>query len=156
SPVYELITSLYTYLEPSGRQINELGNRWVKHVEKRLEAQFREELKDKKLEVLHRLSLLVWQCPYKKSVDHFIDWLEEIAPSEVYNYLLPWVQLIPKDTIEIHNQLISLLRRWNEQYFRHMDPTILETLEKDALQKEELAIQLTPDNLVETCTNGLR
>lgn len=156
SPVYELITSLYTYLDSTGRQINELGNKWVKEVEKILDPKFVEELKDQKLEVLHRLNLLVWQCPQKDSVDHFLDWLEDLPSSDVYMLLVPWVQHIPKDMLEIHTYFISLLRKWNQQYFRHLRPEILETLKKDAQQKEKLVTLKDPVDLVETSTNGIK
>lgn len=156
SPVYELITSLYTYLDSTGRQINELGNKWVKDVQKNLDPEFVEELKDQNLEVLHRLNLLVWQCPKKDTIDHFLAWLEELPSSEVYMLLVPWVQHIPRDMIEIHTYFVSLLRKWSQQYFRHLQPEILETLRRDAQQKEKLITKMDPVELVEMSTNGIQ
>jgi DNA-binding transcriptional ArsR family regulator len=155
SPAYELITSLYTYLDSSNRQISELGTKWVKQVEKSINADFANELKDQKLEVLHRLSLLVWQCPHKETITGFLYWLEQLPSEKVYELLVPWVQQISKDMIQIQTYFVSLLRRWNEQYFCHLSEDILEMLQKDALKKTVLASQIDPVDLVEQCTNGM-
>jgi len=156
SPAYELITSLYTYLQTTELKITEVGVAWHKSVKELIDPNFQTVLKDKKLEVLHRLSLLVWQCKEDRSAKGFIDWLEKLSPSEVYTYLVPWVEKLPKNMNEIHLLLIEILKNWNEQYFSKIDSVILDALKMDVDQKRGIVAEFNPTDFVENCTNGIR
>jgi hypothetical protein len=37
---------------------------------------------DERLEVLHQLSLLIWQCPVEREIPQFLQWLEELPSGE--------------------------------------------------------------------------
>lgn len=156
SPVYELITSLYTYLDPTGMKITDLSNTWVKEVNKTLEPWLIDELREKKLEVLHRLNLLVWRCPGDKSIRHFIDWLEQSSHHDIYAYLTPWVESIPMDSLQVHKQIVKLLKCWHNQYFSRFDENMIKLLEQDAEHKKSIVNHMDPISFVEYCTNGIR
>lgn len=155
APAYELITSLYFYINKDRLKIYELGTEWKKKVDERLSPAFKETLKDKRLEVLHRISLLVHKCPGKRTPENFLNWFKELSPSELYDCMLPWVQSVPRDMLDLHEHLVYLFHEWNEQYFKHIDSNILEALEQDARDKEALLNTMNAEDIVEYSTNGI-
>lgn len=155
-PAYELVTSLYFYINKDRLKIYELGSEWKKEVDRTLTGEFKEVIKDKKMEVLHRLNLFIHRCPGERTVEQFIEWFEQLPSIEVYQYLVPWVQAIPKDIKQVHQHIVYLLSEWNKQYFKGMDRKILDLLALDANQKEILRTDLDAMDLVEFCTNGIR
>lgn len=156
APAYELITSLYYYINKDRLKIYELGSDWKKDVDKRLDHVLKETLKNHRLEVLHRINLLVHKCPLERTPEGFIQWFKELSPVEMYNAMLPWVQTVPKNMVDLHEQFVYLFTEWNEQYFKHLPSSFLETLKRDAQEKQRLAETMNPVDLVEYCTNGIR
>jgi DNA-binding transcriptional ArsR family regulator len=156
APAYEFITSLYFYINKNRLKIYELGSDWKKEVDRRLGASFKRALEDHRLEVLHRVNLLVHKCPGERTPEEFIQWFKEMSPAEMYDAMLPWVQTIPKDMVDLHEQFVYLFTEWNEQYFKHLPPSILTTLERDAGEKRELEGTMDSADLVELSTNGIR
>ncbi|PLS15859.1 ArsR family transcriptional regulator [Bacillus sp. M6-12] len=156
APAYEFITSLYFYINKDRLKIYELGTAWKKEIDQKLTPVFKEALKDKRMEVIHRLSLLVPKCPGDRTPETFISWFRGLSPSEMYDCMLPWVREIPKDMFVLHEHFAYLFNEWNEQYFQHIDPLILNLLKQDAKEKRELLINTAPADLVEQSTNGIR
>ncbi|MDP4169993.1 MAG: winged helix-turn-helix domain-containing protein [Bacillota bacterium] len=155
SPAYELITSLYFYINKDRLKIYELGTEWKKKVDERLSPAFKEVLKDKRMEILHRISLLVHNCPGERTPENFINWFKELSPIEMYDCMLPWVQDLPRDMLDLHEHLVYLFQEWNEHYFNHIDSNILESMEQDANKKRALLNKMNSEELVEYCTNGI-
>ncbi|WP_232698696.1 ArsR/SmtB family transcription factor [Brevibacillus daliensis] len=156
SPVYEFLTSLYFYVNKDRLKIYELGSGWKKEVDKKLKPAFKEALQDKRMEVLHRFSLLVHKCPGERTPENFISWFKGMSPSEMYDCMRPWVEDIPTGMIELQEHFVYLFQEWNEQYFKQLAPSILEALEKDAADKRALLQKMNPVDLVERSTNGVR
>lgn len=156
APAYEFITSLYFYINKDRLKIYDLGVNWKKKVDEGLDVHFRELLKDKNLEVLHRIALLVHKCPGGRTPDNFIDWFKELSPQEIYHAMDPWVQNIPRDMIDLQQHLVYLFTEWNKQYFMHVDSHILKSLEQDANEKKNLLNKMSPIDLLEFSTNGVR
>ncbi|PLR89867.1 ArsR family transcriptional regulator [Bacillus sp. T33-2] len=156
APAYELITSLYFYINKDRLKIYELGTEWKESVDAKLDPEFKEALKDKRMEVLHRLSLLVHKCPGNRTPGDFIEWLKQLSPTEMYDCMLPWARAIPQDMGDLQKHFVYLFTEWNEQYFKHIDSSILKSLEQDAFEKSMLQKQINPVDLVELSTNGIR
>lgn len=156
APAYEFITSLYFYINKNRLKIYELGTEWKKAVDEKLSPAFKEDLKDKRMEVLHRINLLVHKCPGEKSPENFIRWFQSLSAAEIYDCMIPWVKSIPKDMIDLHEHFVYLFTEWNEQYFKHIDSSILTALEEQAVKTKELVKKMNPVDLVEMSTNGIR
>ncbi|WP_193726675.1 ArsR/SmtB family transcription factor [Paenibacillus guangzhouensis] len=156
SPVYELIVSLYCYIEHPTSKHNAFGKAWKTDVRRRLSDSLSERLEDHRLEVLHRLNLLVWQCPGERTVENFLHWLTNMAPGEIYEKLVPWVSSFKEDMNSVRDLIVSALHDWHEQYFRHIDPAFLRVLKHSGDQVAQLLPSTPAVELIEQCTNGIR
>ncbi|MFT9847749.1 ArsR/SmtB family transcription factor [Aneurinibacillus sp. REN35] len=156
APAYELIISLYQYINNKSMKGAELGRGWVKEVNAQLPEELIVKLSEKAWEVLHRLSLLVWQCPGERTPEQFISWLGSISPLELYERMIPWVTKIPKDFQEVQHHLIHLLEEWHHCYFKQRQSSILPMLEHSAASlRDVLSKGEDPKQIVETYTNGI-
>ncbi len=156
SPVYELINSLYKFIHHKQVKNVLLQDDWFRETQRKLDPQFAKQLADERFEVLHRINLLVWQYKGDQTVEAFLAWLQGQPAGKIYEILSPWVRSIPGNLGEIRDRMVELLSKWNEQYFHNVDPNILHSLKKDAEEKERLLTTLSPIDLIEEATNGLR
>ncbi|MFC0417774.1 ArsR/SmtB family transcription factor [Cytobacillus solani] len=156
SPVNELITSLYHYINFKQHRNFSLSKDWHNSVKTELHPHFAAELEDDRLEVLHRINLLVWQCPGERTPKEFIKWLQDQPPGDLYERLAPWINNIPGNLKELRDRMVYLLSEWDVQYFQHIDPRIIEQLKDDARQKRNLISKVSSINLIEEATNGIR
>ncbi len=160
---YELVYSFGAY---SGKVQNiELGTAWVKSVRDKLSTAFTEKLAQFKKQkqkgdlVINFCDLLVWQCPRGRSATQFLEWLKEIQPKGLEQYILPWLR--PGESLSpnfeaVGSQIIDLLTEWNDQYFTSIRSLILEGLQADGEEKRRRIGDLPPEELIERATNGIR
>lgn len=155
SPVYELVSSFYTFINQKQMKGNLLGANWVNDTLSKLPQKFANELEDERWELLHRTVLLIHECPVKHSVEGFLQWFQELPPGEIYERLSPWVNNIPLNFLEIRDRSVYLLSEWNEHYFKSIDPLILQKLELETSLRSNQVNEETPMNLIEEATDGL-
>ncbi|RNB91667.1 ArsR family transcriptional regulator [Brevibacillus fluminis] len=155
SPVYELVTSFYTFIHWKQMKHARLGSEWRDQVGRGLSTSFAQELSDERWEVLHRINLLVGLCPEKDSVSAFLNWLAAQSPGDIYERLAPWVDSIPANLEDIRDQSVYLLSEWNRHYFQTVDSTLIEGLHQDASEKRQLADTLPALEVVDLATNGM-
>ncbi|MGZ9790659.1 ArsR/SmtB family transcription factor [Bacillus atrophaeus] len=156
SPAYELIISLYTYIYNKNLKSIKLGKDWVEETKLKLPTRFALELEDERWEILHRTVLLISQCPEKKTVEEFLDWLEQLPAGELYERLSPWVSSIPLNLGEVRDRILYLLTEWNTHYFKSLDTGILDYLQDEVRFRQEEAQTCSPIDLIERVTNGMR
>ncbi|SMO60158.1 ArsR/SmtB family transcription factor [Melghirimyces algeriensis] len=156
SPVYELISSFYAYINKKELKFFSLHNKWREETKSKLPNKYADELENEQWEVLHRTVLLVSQCPDKETVEGFLKWFGQLPAGELYERLVPWVQSIPLNLGEIRDRSFYLLSEWNEYYFQHFDSLILSDLKRDAEHKKEKANEIAPIDLIEQVTNGIQ
>ncbi|MGD8189984.1 ArsR/SmtB family transcription factor [Brevibacillus ginsengisoli] len=156
SPAYELVTSFYTYIYHSNLKNIQLGTDWYHETKQSLPQSFAEELADERWEVLHRVVLLISQCPQKTTAEQFLDWFEKLPAGELYERLAPWVSSIPLNLGELRDRSTYLLTKWNEHYFRRLEPSILTYLSDQANHLTALSTKLQPIELIDQATNGIR
>ncbi|MGC5325568.1 ArsR/SmtB family transcription factor [Brevibacillus sp. SYSU BS000544] len=155
SPVYECITSFYTFIHYKHVKSVRMGQDWYERTKQQLPPSFAAELEDERWEVLHRVVLLIPQCPAKNTVEDFLHWLAQLPAGQLYELLAPWVTTMPLNLSEVRDKSVSLLRNWNRYYFQHFDPAILSQLEKEANQLTRQSEQMSPIDLIEEKTNGI-
>ncbi|UFJ42012.1 winged helix-turn-helix domain-containing protein [Brevibacillus humidisoli] len=156
SPAYELLVSFYVYSYHRNIKWTDLGTAWKEETRRRLPAAYARQLEDERWEVLHRMVLLISQCPHKQSVEGFLAWLEQLPPGEIYERLVPWVRSIPLDLGDIRDRSLYLLSEWNQHYFRHLPAELLSRLEQEAVRTTALVQEQQPIDLVEQLTDGMR
>ncbi|GIN84327.1 transcriptional regulator [Heyndrickxia sporothermodurans] len=156
SPAYELIVSLYTFIYNRKLKTIDLREDWVKNTKDMLPAVFISELEDERWEVLHRIVLLISQCSKKETINEFLIWFERLSAGEIYERLAPWVDTISTELGLIRDKTVEILYKWNEYYFKSIDPSILSQLKQDAKSKHEKVKSYQPIDLIEEATNGIR
>lgn len=156
SPAYELIISLYNYINNDKMKEVHLKGNWLEETKLRLPERFINELQDERWEVLHRIVLLISQCEKKSSIPEFLNWFENLSAGEIYERLAPWVESISNDLSVIRDRSVDILYKWNEYYFKSIDPTIQMQLKQDAISLNEKLSVSRPIDIIETATNGLR
>jgi hypothetical protein len=156
APAYELITSFYAYTHKKFVKYLDLGLDWRQRVKDGLSPSFASELENENLEVLHRINLLIWQCPGNRTPENFLNWLANQPPGDLYERLAPWLDFVPGNLGELRDRLVYLLTQWNEQYFHTFPHSILDELNKDLHAKRIATKKIPAVDLIEKATNGVR
>jgi DNA-binding transcriptional ArsR family regulator len=154
----ELITSLLAFKTKSLHKGIQLGNSWVRNVkgklsETTLELMAKTELKES------ILNLLLLASPKKDSVHDFLEWIGDVSVGEIFEQVSTWT---PEETNDLRNinewrsNMVQLLSLWYEEYYQHIDPSIINTLTKNAQKNKELLKDYKPVDHIEEITNGLR
>lgn len=160
APAYELVLSLFVFLERSRWKSMDLGPAWGAEVTKRLgpeqTARVRAVQDPKALPLLF---LLIHEAPGDRSPGPFLDWLASLSPGDLYERLILRVdadhRAAPGDLGSWRDGILAALRLWNEHYFRHLDPAIMQHLQCDAAARRAQAAVTPALELVAEATNGL-
>ncbi|MBN6188805.1 winged helix-turn-helix transcriptional regulator [Aneurinibacillus sp. BA2021] len=156
APAYELVISLYQYIHNQSMKGAERGRSWVKEVNQQLPEALVAKLAEEAWEVLHRLSLLIWQCPGERTPEQFITWLGSLSALEMYERMTPWVTKITTDFQAVQHHSLHLLEEWHRHYFKAQQAAVLPMLEHSAnCVRDALARGDDPRQVVETYTNGI-
>jgi DNA-binding transcriptional ArsR family regulator len=77
----------------------------------------------------------------------------------MYELVMPYfaerVASLPTDLGKARDRSLQLLHRWNEGYFKSLDPRILSGLTADAEEKKAMAARLSPYEVIEAATGGV-
>lgn len=160
APAYELALSLAVYLDRQAYKTLDLGTRWVARVRETLDHPFVDALAAlRDVPGKPVLDLLIWQCPTKRTARDFLQWLAGLSAGEIYEHIAPYVPIgvswLPRDLGALRDQVGPLLTHWDDQYFRHIEPAILDGLCADAAAKRALLETTAPDVVVEAATSGV-
>ncbi|WP_042454664.1 ArsR/SmtB family transcription factor [Neobacillus dielmonensis] len=154
----ELITSLLAFKTKSLHKGIQLGNSWVRNVKGKLSETTLELIANTELKE-SILNLLLLACPKKDSVHDFLEWIGDVSVGEIFEQVSTW---IPEEINDLRNinewrsNMVQLLSLWYEEYYQHLDPSIINTLTKNAQKNKELLKDYKPVDLIEEITNGLR
>jgi DNA-binding transcriptional ArsR family regulator len=158
APAYELLVSIAAYVSRRIHPHLELGEGWVREVRERLPVEFRPVLgvKHKDDCLLH---LLLDGCPGERDVDGFLDWLAGLSPGAAYDALCNRMPRsgpqLPRDFPEWRDRMVERLRTWNDLYFRHVDPAILDALRAEVDSRRATIGSTSAREIIEHATNGL-
>ncbi len=159
APAHELIVSLAAFANTRTQKMTDLGAAWAAKVKRQLHPTLLDdlaEIKDGHLPGI--MQLLVPLCP-GTSVDEFLAWVRDLSPGFVYEkvaqHLHEGSKPLPADLRTSLAYHADLLARWNEQYFRKIDPAILAGLAAEAEARRLLVTTQSPQEAVEAATNGI-
>ncbi|HYF80221.1 MAG TPA: winged helix-turn-helix domain-containing protein [Symbiobacteriaceae bacterium] len=152
APAHELVMSLDAYAAVSSHRSLDLGDAWVAQTREKLPAAL---AACTEAPPLAMLTPLLHQCPGPRTPAGFFRWLAGLTPGEMYERLVAETAL-PADLEALRDKAVDLLTRWDEAYFRQVDPGLLERLAGAASALGEQACsQADPVALVEEATRGI-
>jgi DNA-binding transcriptional ArsR family regulator len=158
APAYELVVSLEAYASRQHHKTLDLGMDWVRGVRHALRPEIGPELSSAAvLDHTDILSLLVRLCPGERDACSFVRWLGGRSSGELYQLLEPYATrgAMLQDLTKVRDRSVRLLEAWVEQYFRGVDPAVLDALQADTITKRRLAEMLPAQDLIETATAGV-
>lgn len=160
APAHELIASLATYLSAKHYKLSALGAAWATMVKKQLDPALVADLANMKDGHLGAIfHLLVTHCPEPGTPERFVEWLSTLPPGYLYENIAPLLLEgalpMPKDLGQSLAYHADLLRRWNEQYFGKIDPSIMADLAAEAESRRARLASQSPQEAVEEATNGI-
>ncbi|WNS41794.1 metalloregulator ArsR/SmtB family transcription factor [Paenibacillus sp. MMS20-IR301] len=157
APVYECITSLNAFLGKQNHNAMDAGALWVRGVQGRFAPVMLQKMKEvMKFTDNFSLSLYIWTCPGERSAEGFLDWFEALSSGELYEIAGRFGQTVPSNLAGLRDSAAEVIRVWNAEYYRHIDPAILEGLQQEAKAR---AASLNEDNgleVFEAATEGMR
>lgn len=156
-PLHELINSLHTYICRKSYKKIDLTSSWAKETRQRLTPDFATLLSETEVDGDWKLTyLLVHLCPGGKTAEDFLAWLEGLTPGDLYELLSAYGNHFPADMGSFRSRNLSIFSQWNEQYFKHIDPAILESLRKEEQSRNKPLSSMKPEDFIDQTTNGLQ
>ena len=154
-PVYELMSSIHTFICKKSNKKIDLGTAWASEISKSLSSGLLAALEETELgHDWKLLNLLVYCCPAKETVESMLGWLGQLSVGDMYETLAQYVSVFPVHMERFRSKALFLLTEWNRQYFSSSDPEILNRLKQHAEKRtRELQDNQTPDFVNQT-TNG--
>ncbi|MBW4082964.1 winged helix-turn-helix transcriptional regulator [Paenibacillus sp. S150] len=154
-PVYELVSSIHTFICKKSNKKMDLGASWSAEVAGTLSPELLSALEETELgNDWKLLNLLIYQCPEKGSVDSVLDWLEHLQVGEMYETLAEYVSVFPVQMEQFRSRMHFLLSEWNRQYFSASDPAVNSRLRQHA-DERRLELGKGPvSDFVNRTTNG--
>ncbi|MHA6533397.1 ArsR/SmtB family transcription factor [Paenibacillus sp. BAC0078] len=154
-PVYELVSSIHTFICKKSNKKIDLGTSWSSEVSRRLSPELLSTLAETELDNEWKLlNLLIYQCPAKGSVDNVLGWLEGLTVGEMYETLAEYVSVFPGQMEQFRSRMHFLLSEWNRQYFHGSNDAVISSLRQHTEERQqELSVNPTADFINKT-TNG--
>ncbi|AIQ30743.1 MULTISPECIES: ArsR/SmtB family transcription factor [Paenibacillus] len=154
-PVYELISSIHTFICKKGSKKIDLGTPWAAEVSRGLSPELLEALEETDLDNDWKLlNLLIYLCPDKDSVERVLEWLEGLSVGEMYEALAGYVSVFPVQMEQYRSRMVFLLSEWNRQYFSSCSPDIIKKLQQHAEERRQALAGSPVADFVNKTTNG--
>lgn len=155
-PLHELLNSIHTYICRKSYKKIDLTPSWPKDIRQRLTPKLAALLDDTEVDGDWRCAyLLVHLCPDGSSAEAFLTWLESLTAGNLYELMSSYINQFPENMGAFRSKLLALFSLWNEEYFRHADPAILEALTKEARTIQAQLPAADAPEFVDRTTNGL-
>ncbi len=163
TPAYELVVSLAAVCHPKLHRDLDLEPGLARRARQILGA----DIHDEALRASDRIEqfeagwllTLVDACPGDGSADGFLAWLASAPVGELYEHLARAApdngEPLPRDLGAVRASWLRWLRPWNEGYFRHLDPALLDLLAARAEEARQAAEALGVDALIDRFATGL-
>ncbi|CQR56780.1 ArsR/SmtB family transcription factor [Paenibacillus riograndensis] len=154
-PVYELVSSIHTFICKKSNKKMDLGTSWSAEVAGKLSPELLSALEETELgNDWKLLNLLIYQCPVKDSVDTALEWLERLPVGEMYETLSEYISVFPVQMDQFRSRMHFLLSEWNRQYFRGTSPEIIGKLRQHTEEQRLEADNRAVSDFVNRTTNG--
>lgn len=100
--------------------------------------------------------LLIHLCPDTVSAEGFLKWLDGLTVGDLNELVLNYVDQYPESMHDFRSRTLTMIDGWNEQYFRHIEPTIITALQKELNERKAAMHSMSQEVFIDETTNGLR
>ncbi|MCM3630205.1 winged helix-turn-helix domain-containing protein [Paenibacillus glycanilyticus] len=154
-PLNEAISSLHTYICRKSHKKLDLSPSWAQETRIKLTPDLAEWLDRLAIDQEWKYAfLLVHLCP-ESDVPAFVNWLSKHSTGDLYERISPYSSSFPVDMNAFRDKLLRLFTMWQEQYFGHISPQILSSLEGVAAERKNAKSTLPAWQFIDETTNGL-
>lgn len=154
-PLNEAISSLHTYICRKSHKKLDLSPSWAQETRTKLTPDLAEWLDQLSIDQEWKYAfLLVHLCP-ETDVPAFVNWLSKQGMGELYERMSPYSSSFPVDMSAFKEKILKLFTMWQEQYFEHISPRILSSLEEVAAERKNAKSATSAWQFIDETTNGL-
>lgn len=155
-PVFELLSSLHTFICRKAYKKTDLSSDWAEQVRDTLSPSLSRLLASMEINADWKVIYgLVCMLTDQVGIAEVVDRLESRTTLELNEQALAYGIPLPDDMEKLRRQL-QLLSGWYEEYFRHVDSSILSGLEQEAEQRNKEKDVYSTVEWVDRTTNGFR
>src|SRR5947209_8526674 len=131
SPAFELFISLTAFVSKRDQPIMDLGPSWARDVRKSLDPRFASLFTWATLDPFYNLvQLSAIHHSEDRGTEEFLVWLAERPVDELLDLgLREGRDRIPRSSAELlaaRDRAVEVLSAWNDAYFQHLDPRVLD------------------------------
>lgn len=149
------MNSLHTYICRKSYKKIDLGTAWAKECRSRLTPEFAALLDRTDVDYDWKMTyLLAHLCP-AEDVGGLLAWLEGLSVGDLYELISDYANQFPAQMADFRSRTLKLISQWDEQYFRHVDPGIIQSLRAEEGRRKEQLNRMTSESFVDQTTNGL-
>jgi len=160
-PINELATSLIVFSDKTLLRNSEMGIEWANEIKKQLKPDLLKQMQNKsfKKSLSDILELMVvFSDQQFDTFEDFCTWLNKMSIGDLAEHasLTPVLlqDLLPK--LENLSAINKIIKEWERSYFNAFDPDTIKMLTEEARDKQNLARNMHPQDLIEMLTGGVR
>ena len=160
-PIYELATSLMVFSDKTMLRNSEMGTEWANEIKKQLKPDLLKQMQNKSIKKslsdIVELMVVFSDQPFD-TFEEFCAWLNKMSIGELAEYTSLTPMLLQDFLPNLENlaSINKIMKEWEKSYFNTFDPNIIKMLTDEARDKENLARDMQPQDLIEQLTGGVR
>ncbi|MDR6779221.1 MULTISPECIES: ArsR family transcriptional regulator [Paenibacillus] len=156
-PVFELLSSLHTFICRKAYKKTDLSAGWAEQVRRTLSPGLSKLLESMEINADWKVIYgLVCMLSDQGNVKEVVDRLENRTVQELNEQASAYGVSLPDDMEKLRKLALQLLSGWDEEYFRHVDTSILSGLEQEAERRNKEKGLHSSMEWVDRTTNGFR
>ncbi|MGD8191589.1 ArsR family transcriptional regulator [Brevibacillus ginsengisoli] len=157
SIVYELLLSLSLYKRQTHLNYLTISKDWYTTTKEKISLDLHNQIVELENLQFEDLSVhLIEQCPYK-DIKGYCLWLSELSTGDLYELLAPYLsekRVLPSNLEHRRQTHISLLSKWNEEYFKGIEGNVAPILASSILKVSQTDFTKDAYDEVEKLTKG--
>ncbi|WP_249435933.1 winged helix-turn-helix domain-containing protein [Paenibacillus sp. Marseille-Q4541] len=159
-PVHEFMNSLHTFICRKSHKKIELSPSWVKQTNSMLTTEYRSFIHEWQMDDEWKYAYLLLELEDINTAEDYINFLENTSDKallDLFVYLCRrWDYEVPEFEMALFRvRYKQLLYGWNEQYFKQMNPDIMNALQAEYANRLVAKEQKSADSFLDETTRGL-
>lgn len=157
APMYECVNSLAAFMNKQNHNALDAGKTWIRDVQHRF-TPAKLQLMREMMKATDNFTLApyIWTCPGERSVNGFLDWLENLSTGQLFDIASQFHMSVPSNLPLLRSHTIEVLREWNDHYFSEINPVILDELTREAETRRASLDNTDDQEVYEQATQGMR
>ncbi|WP_128103165.1 helix-turn-helix transcriptional regulator [Paenibacillus sp. DCT19] len=157
APIYECVSSLSAFMGKQNHSALDAGKQWIRDVQDQFAPAKLQNMRDT-MKATDNFSLapFIWHCPGDRSVNSFLDWLEDLSTGQLYDIAAGLKLSVPSNLPDLRSRTSETIREWDEQYFKNINPAIIDGLSHEAMTRRASLQGENDPEVFEQATQGMR